>query len=105
VQLREFLYNGGSKKVNIIAVSWKEGRYGNSSPGRLRSMVRKFHPAIRVIRANAKIEKDFAPLVNVPMNFIFNKQGALVYGTGDREYLDTERLREILASINAEKRE
>ena len=57
-----------------------------------------------MIRANAKIEKDFAPLVNVPMNFIFNKQGVVVYGTGDREYLDTERLREILAPINAEKR-
>jgi hypothetical protein len=39
------------------------------------------------------------------MNFIFNKQGVVVYGTGDREYLDTERLREILAPINAEKRE
>jgi len=99
VQLSKFLNNGGTEKVNVVAVSWTEGRYGDASPGRLRSMVRTFHPAIRVISASPKVEKDFSPLVYVPASFIFNKQGKVVHGDGNREYLGTARLSKILDSI------
>jgi hypothetical protein len=99
VQLREFLNNGGTEKVNVVAVSWTEGRYGDASPSRLRSMVRGFHPAIRVISAIPKVEKDFSPLVYVPASFIFDRQGKIVYGDGNREYLGNERLAKILDSI------
>lgn len=99
MQLRKFLSNGGMKRLNVVAISWTEGRYGDASPSRLRSMVRSFHPAIRVIRASPKIEKDFAPLVYVPASFIFDRQGKVVYGDGNREYLGTERLVKILDSI------
>jgi len=100
VQLRKFLNEGGTKRVNVVAVSWTEGRYGDDSPSRLRSMVRNFHPAIRVVRASPKVEKDFSPLSYVPASFIFDRQGKVVYGDGNREYLGTARLTKILDSIN-----
>ena len=99
MQLREFLNNGGTERVNVVAVSWTEGRYGDASPGRLRSMVRTFHPSIRVISASPKVEKDFSPLVYVPASFIFDKSGKLVHGDGNREALGPERLSQILDSI------
>ena len=99
MQLSDFLQNGGTERVNVVAVSWTEGRYGDASPGRLRSMVRTFHPAIRVISASPKVEKDFSPLVYVPSSFIFDRQGKVVHGDGPREYLGTRRLTKILDSI------
>jgi hypothetical protein len=92
VQLREFLDDGWKDKVGVIAVSWTEGRYGAASEGRLQRMISRFHPDIRVIRETEQINNDFAPLVYVPANFIFDKNGKLIYGDGNREYLDKETL-------------
>ncbi|MFP6712893.1 MAG: hypothetical protein VB913_14475 [Rhodospirillales bacterium] len=99
MQLSKFLTNGGTNKINIVAVNWTEGRYGSTSDANLRSMVRTFHPAIRVIRASPKIEKDFSPPVYVPASFIFDKNGKVVHGDGNRQYLGTAKLKRILASI------
>ena len=99
VQLGNFLNNGGIKKVNIIAINWKEERGGKASINRLNNLVRTFHPNIRVIRSNQEIETHFAPLTNVPMSFIFNKRGQLIYGSGKQEYLGIKKLSKILNSI------
>lgn len=99
VQLREFLNKGGTKRVNIIAINWTEERYENSSLGRLNNMVRTFHPSIRVVRSNKQIEEYFSPLTNVPMSFIFNQQGKIIYGSGKQEFLGTEKLSKILDNI------
>lgn len=92
MQLRELLDAGWKDKVGIVAVSWTEGRYGNASEGRLQRMVDEFHPDIRVVRETPQINEDFAPLVYVPANFVFDKTGKLIFGDGQREYLGKERL-------------
>jgi len=92
VQLREFLNEGWKGKVGIVAISWTEGRYGYASEARLQRMVDKFHPDIRVIRETPQINADFAPLVYVPANFLFDKNGKRIFGDGSREYLSKERL-------------
>ena len=51
---------------------------------------------IRVIRETEQINEDFAPLVYVLANFVFDKNGKLVFGDGSREYLDKERLAVLL---------
>jgi len=99
VQLREFLNKGGTKRVNIIAINWTEERYESSSLGRLNNMVRAFHPSIRVVRSNKRIEEFFSPLTNVPMSFIFNQQGKIIYGRGKQEFLGTKKLSKILGNI------
>jgi hypothetical protein len=99
VQLSEFLNQGGIKKVSIIAINWGENRDGKSSPGRLNNLVRSFHPIIRVVRSNQKIETHFSPLTNVPMSFIFSKTGQVIYGSGKQEYLGIKKLSKILNSI------
>jgi hypothetical protein len=100
VQLRELLEDGWKDKVGIVAISWTEGRYGHASEGRLQRMVSEFHPDIRVIRETEQINEDFAPLVYVPANFVFDKNGKLVFGDGSREYLDKERLAVLLNQAN-----
>lgn len=100
MQLREFLNKGGTEKLNVIAISWTEGRYGSASEGRLRSMVRDFHPAIKVIRATDEIERAFSPLVYVPANFVFDGKGKRVWGNGSRHYLDQDELARIIAPLN-----
>jgi len=92
VQLRELLDEGWKGKVGIVAISWTEGRYGHASEARLQRMVGKFHPDIRVIRETPRINDAFAPLVYVPANFVFDRNGKLIYGDGNREELDKERL-------------
>ncbi len=92
MQLRELLDDGWKDKIGIVAVSWTEGRYGSASEGRLQRMVGDFHPDIRVIRESAQINDDFAPLVYVPANFFFGKDGKLLYGDGNREFLSKEKL-------------
>jgi hypothetical protein len=54
---------------------------------------------IRVVRSNQEIETHFSPLTNVPMSFIFNKTGQIIYGRGKQEYLGIEKLSKILNSI------
>lgn len=100
MQLREMLDEGWKDKVGIVAVSWTEGRYGSASESRLQRMVREFHPDIRVIRETAQINEDFAPLSYVPANFVFDKNGKLVYGDGNREYLSKETLVGLLEQAN-----
>ena len=92
MQLRELLDEGWKDKVGIVAVSWTEGRYGNASEGRLQRMVGEFHPDIRVVREAPQITKAFAPLVYVPANFVFDRNGKLIFGDGSRKYLSKERL-------------
>ncbi len=99
MQLSEFLNKGGIKKISIIAINWGENRDGKAPPGRLNNLVRSFHPIIRVIRSNQEIETHFSPLTNVPMSFIFNKTGQIIYGHGKQEYLGIEKLSQILNSI------
>jgi hypothetical protein len=96
VQLRELLNEGWNDKISVVAISWTEGRYGNESEGRLQRMVRDFHPDIRVIRETEQITNDFSPLVYVPANFIFDKNGDLIYGDGSREFLSKEKLIDLL---------
>ena len=96
MQLRDYLNKGGTERLNVVAISWTEGRYGDPSVVRLHRMVRGFHPAIRVIRASKKIERDFAPLVYVPANFVFDGKGKKVFGDGQRHYLGTAELARIL---------
>ena len=100
MQLGNLLKNGGNKKINLIAINWNEERGGNSSKRQLNNLVRTFHPNIRVVRSNQKIETYFAPLTNVPMSFIFNKTGQIVYGNGKQEYLGYEKLSGILDRIH-----
>jgi hypothetical protein len=99
VQLREFLNQGGIDKVKVIAVNWNEERHGKTTDRRLERMVQAFHPIIRVIIANKKIERDFAPLTFVPTSFIFDKEGTVVYGDGKQAFLGSEKLKKILNSI------
>jgi hypothetical protein len=54
---------------------------------------------IRVVRSNQEIETHFSPLTNIPMSFIFNKTGQIIYGRGKQEYLGIEKLSKILNSI------
>jgi len=96
VQLNEFLNRGGNKKINIIAINWPEERYNKSSKRHLNNLVKTFHPLIRVIHSNKKIEKYFDHLTAVPMSFIFNKNGKTIYGNGDQSFLGTEKLEKIL---------
>ena len=86
------LEDGWKDKVSIVAISWTEGRYGHASEGRLQRMVSEFHPDIRVIRETPQINDDFAPLVYVPANFVFDKTGKLIHGDGNREYLSKQKL-------------
>jgi len=86
--------------LNIIGVAWTEGRYGNASDSRLNSMVRQFHPDIKVVHANKDLESDFLPLVYVPANFIFNSKGERVYGDGTRNPLDMAALDKFLKQLN-----
>jgi hypothetical protein len=86
------LNEGWKDKVGIVAVSWTEGRYGYASEARLQRMVAKFHPDIRVVRETEPITDIFAPLVYVPANFIFDKNGKLIFGDGTREELSKEKL-------------
>ena len=72
MQLSNYLADGGAGELNVVAIAWTEGRYGFASPARLRSFIRDFHPSIRVVHANPRVEKDFAPLVYVPANFAFD---------------------------------
>jgi hypothetical protein len=99
VQLRKFLNKGGTDKIKVIAINWSEERHGKSPLRRLENMVRTFHPVIRVIIADPKIEKDFAPLTYVPTSFVFTKEGNMIYGNGKQEFLGTEKLIKILNSI------
>jgi hypothetical protein len=92
VQLRELLDENWKDEVHVVAINWTEGRYGSISDDRLQRMVRSFHPDIRVIRETEQINDDFAPLVYVPANFMFDKNGKLIYGDGNREYLSKEKL-------------
>jgi hypothetical protein len=100
VQLKHYLNDGGLDKLNVIAISWTEGRYGNASESRLRSMVREFHPAIRVIRATDEIDKTFSPLVYVPANFLFDGKGKRAFGDGSRHYLSRNELTKLVNGLN-----
>ena len=94
------LDEGWKDKIGIVAISWTEGRYGNASEGRLQRMVDAFHPDIRVIRETQQINDDFAPLIYVPANFLFDKNGKRVFGDGSREYLSKERLIALLEKVS-----
>ena len=96
MQLRSFLNKGGFKKLNIIAINWRENRYGATSKRRLNNMIKSFHPFIRVIKSNKDIEKHFYPLSAIPTSFIFNREGKLIYGNGNQEFLGTEKITKIL---------
>tara|TARA_B100000676_G_C17772741_1_gene677611 strand:- start:277 stop:579 length:303 start_codon:yes stop_codon:yes gene_type:complete len=98
VQLGEYLKEKGEDSLNIVAVAWTEGRYGYASEGRLQRMVEKFHPAIRVIRETPDVVEAFSPLVYVPANFVFDKTGKRLFGDGNREYIDKDRLAQILGT-------
>ncbi|MDA0241051.1 MAG: hypothetical protein O3A84_13635 [Proteobacteria bacterium] len=99
MELSEYLKKGGTEKINIIAISWTEGRYGDANEGRLQRFVKDFHPAIRVIRSTDKIDKAFSPLVYVPANFVFDKNGKRAHGNGSRNPMSGEELDRILASM------
>lgn len=99
MQLSEFLKNGGSDRLNVIAISWTEDRYGTPSEARLNRMVNSFHPAIRVIHADDKVVADFSPLVYVPANFIFAPDGRWVHGDGSRNPLEVPELEHILSEL------
>jgi len=99
VQLRDYLNNGGTEKLSVIAISWTEGRYGDASESRLRSFVRDFHPAIRVIRATDQIDKTFSPLVYVPANFVFDGKGKRVFGDGSRYHLGKRELSKLIDGL------
>jgi hypothetical protein len=92
VQLSNYLADGGTDKLNVIAIAWTEGRYGFASPARLRSFIRNFHPSIRVVHASPRVEKDFSPLVYVPANFAFDGKGRLRLGDGNRRHLDAKQI-------------
>ena len=96
MQLSDFLKERGADKLNVIAISWTEGRYGYASEPRLQRFVREFHPSIKVIRATEKIDRDFSPLVYVPANFVFDGKGKRVYGDGNRHHLGKEELAGII---------
>ena len=100
MQLRNYLNDGGAAKLNVIAISWTEGRYGDASESRLRSFVRNFHPAIRIIRATNEIEKTFSPLVYVPANFVFDGNGKRIFGDGSRYHLGRRELSKLVDSLN-----
>ena len=100
MELGDYLAKGGADKVNVVAISWSEGLYGNPSETRLRNEVRTFHPAIRVIRADKAIEKDFAPLTYVPINFLFDPKGKLVHGDGRRAPVSAAELDKMLSAMN-----
>ena len=85
--------------MNIIAISWTEGRYGPASEGRLQRMAKTMHPSIRVIRATETIDKGFSPLVYVPANFVFDGKGKRAHGNGSRNPMDKAELKRILASL------
>ena len=70
----------GKGRFNIIGIAWTEDRYGWASAFRLRSMVRHFHPDVKVVHANPDLESDFKPLVEVPAKFIFDKTASLSMG-------------------------
>ena len=98
MQLGEYLKEKGEDSLNIVAVAWTEGRYGYASEGRLQRMVEKFHSAIRVIRETPDVVEAFSPLVYVPANFVFDKTGNRLFGDGNREYIDKDRLAQILGT-------
>ena len=98
MQLGEYLKEKGEDSLNIVAVAWTEGRYGYASEGRLQRMVEKFHSAIRVIRETPDVVEAFSPLVYVPANFVFDKTGKRLFGDGNREYIDKDRLAQILGT-------
>lgn len=98
MQLGDYLKENGEDSLAVVAVAWTEGRYGFASEGRLQRMVEKFHPAIKVIRETPQVVKAFSPLVYVPANFVFDKTGKRLFGDGQREYIDKDRLTQILNS-------
>ena len=97
MQLGEFLNKGGTQKLNIIAVNWMENVNSKVALRRLHKLVRTFHPVIRVVRSNEEIATYFQPLTNIPMSFIFNKTGHLIYGNGKQAFLGKDRLSKILS--------
>ena len=97
MQLGEFLNQGGTKKLNIIAINWMENLNSKVALRRLNKLVRTFHPVIRVVRSNEEIETYFEPLTNIPMSFIFKKTGHLIYGNGKQAFLGKDRLSKILS--------
>ena len=97
MQFGEYLKENGENPLNVVALAWTEGRYEYASEGRLQRMVEKFHPAIKVIRETPKIVDAFSPLVYVPDNFVFDKGGKRLFGDGQQNYIDKDRLAEILA--------
>lgn len=99
MQLRQFLNEKGTDKLSVIAISWTEGRYGDPSPARLNRMVREFHPAIRVISETPAIVKAFSPLVYVPANFIFDRNGRLIFGDGNRDPLDKDEVARLIKGL------
>jgi|TARA_B100000315_G_C14389220_1_gene501126 hypothetical protein len=99
VQLGRYLEDGGAEKLNVIAIAWTEGRYGDASPARLRSFIRSFHPSIRIVHADARVEKDFSPLVYVPANFVFDGQGRVRFGDGNRMHLDQRQIAFIVDKV------
>ncbi|MGI9380721.1 MAG: hypothetical protein ACR2OW_13850 [Methyloligellaceae bacterium] len=96
MQLGDYLTKNGTDKVNIVAIAWTEGRYGHVSASRLRNMVRKFHPAIRVVHETEDIVKAFSPLVYVPANFFFDSKGRRIYGNGERQYLNQDHITQLV---------
>ncbi len=99
MQLSNYLADGGDKELNVIAIAWTEGRYGNASPARLRSFIRGFHKSIRVVHASPRVENDFAPLVYVPANFAFDGKGRLRLGDGNRMHLSRKQIALIVDKI------
>ena len=99
MQLSNYLADGGAGELNVVAIAWTEGRYGFASPARLRSFIRDFHPSIRVVHANPRVEKDFAPLVYVPANFAFDGKGRLRLGDGSRMHLNRKQIAFIVDKI------
>ena len=96
MQLSNFLNNNGSDKINVIAINWAEDELNDAALQRLEKFVRNLHPAIRVIYSNKKLLKHFSPLTSVPINFVYNKDGKLIFGDGKQGYLSSHDLINIL---------
>jgi hypothetical protein len=94
VQLGEYLKEKDENLLNVVALAWTEGAMDMHPKAAYSAWWRS---SIKVIRETPKIVDAFSPLVDVPANFVFDKGGKRPFGDGQRDYIDKDRLAEILA--------
>lgn len=104
MQLGKYLENNKASRLAVVAVNLQETRFG-AAPERLKRMVAKMHPAIRVVAGTPAAGFTFGRVENVPAMFIFDKSGKEVFrkgvkrGPGAKSNISPEQLARIVNGL------